>query len=145
MKAKERDKRMEELFKADMEILKAKGHDYSGDDDALLNFKDFGFMGIVVRIGDKFSRLRSFVKSGLTKVKDESVDDTLRDMAMYSYLGRIVREEEKRLLTGPEGQVGPAGIQFSIPVCPKCFGEVTTDDYYCSKCGIHVEPIWAGK
>lgn len=95
MTAEERNKRIQELMSQDMELLIAKGHDYSGDQDCLANLRTFGFFGVVVRIGDKFMRLASFVKNKLLKVKDESVEDTLRDLRIYCYLGQIVREEEK--------------------------------------------------
>lgn len=43
-------------------------------------------VGFLVRMSDKFSRIRSFVKIGTLKVKDETVEDTLLDLANYCVL-----------------------------------------------------------
>lgn len=74
--------------------VKAKNADYTADnDDPFANFstvEDLGLcsteIGFLVRLNDKFARLRSFVKIGTLKVKDESIEDTLIDMANYCIL-----------------------------------------------------------
>ncbi len=100
MKASERDQRIEELFREDMELLKKKGHDYSGDEDCLRNFRDFGSLGILIRLSDKFIRLKNLVRTGSAQVGDESAVDTLRDIRNYSFLMQIVMEEEDRAKSG---------------------------------------------
>lgn len=78
-----------------------KNHDYSKEEDPLSNLracKAIGltpFMGVMVRLQDKWARLITFVKKGQLKVKDESVKDTLMDNAVYSLLGIILLEEEE--------------------------------------------------
>jgi hypothetical protein len=95
MTPKERDDRMRELFEHDLENTRKKGHDYSGDGDALKNFRDFGWQGIVVRIGDKYNRLKCFTKTGSLMVSDESILDTLLDLRVYSMLCQMMFEEER--------------------------------------------------
>ena len=85
----ERDTLIESYFADDMELLRAKGHDYSGEADALGNLRRFGLLGILVRLSDKFSRLEHFAKSGDLQVQDESIRDTLRDIRNYSFLAQI--------------------------------------------------------
>jgi hypothetical protein len=51
--------------------------------------------GCAIRIGDKFSRLMSFVKQEELKVKDESIRDTLIDMANYAIICAILYDETK--------------------------------------------------
>jgi len=51
--------------------------------------------GCCVRIGDKFSRIMGFAKKEKLKVKDESIRDTLVDMANYALIALILYEEEK--------------------------------------------------
>lgn len=75
-------------------ILDAKGRDYSGTQDAMSNFHDFGWKGILVRIGDKFHRCKNLSKKDSAAVKDESVEDTLLDMANYCLLALIEKETE---------------------------------------------------
>lgn len=95
MKAEKRNEIIKEIFEGDLELLLKKGHDYAGDDDCMENLRVFGFAGAVVRIGDKFFRLKNFVKSGKLYVKDESVIDTLRDLRNYGYLAEILYRYEK--------------------------------------------------
>jgi hypothetical protein len=91
VKATERDEKIRAIFEADMDLLKAKGHDYAGDADCLANLRRFGFFGIMVRMSDKFSRLETLTREGLDKaqVKDESVRDTLRDVRNYAFLAEL--------------------------------------------------------
>ncbi len=78
-----------------------KNHDYAGTSDPLKNLRactrlDLApFMGVMVRLQDKWSRLEEFTKSGKLLVKDESVIDTLLDNAVYSLLGIILLKEQK--------------------------------------------------
>lgn len=78
-----------------------KNHDYAGAEDPLRNLKSSARLGldpvtgVLVRLQDKMSRLESFAQQGELLVKDESVEDTLMDMAVYSILGIILRREAK--------------------------------------------------
>ena len=78
----------------DIELLKKKNSDYSPGDDALENFRDFGVNGVIVRIGDKYKRLKTFAKRGAYEIKEEGVRDTLQDLSVYSYIARVLHEEE---------------------------------------------------
>ena len=78
-----------------------KNHDYAGTKDPLKNLRAPSrigispFTGVMVRLQDKWSRLEEFVNSGTFLVKDESVEDTLMDNAVYSLLAIILMREEK--------------------------------------------------
>jgi hypothetical protein len=52
--------------------------------------------GVVVRLTDKISRLLSFTSKESYAVKDESVEDTFRDAAIYAILGLILYRETKK-------------------------------------------------
>lgn len=76
-------------------ITAKKNHDYSGaGDDPFKNFRQIGNLvddnaitiGFLTRMSDKFSRIGSFVAKGELLVKDESVEDTLLDLANYCAL-----------------------------------------------------------
>ena len=83
------------------ELHSRKNHDYAGTKDPLRNLKSSTriglepFMGVLVRLQDKWSRLESFAQSGELLVKDESVEDTLMDNAVYSLLCIILMRESK--------------------------------------------------
>lgn len=83
----------EDFYGKSIELMKAKNADYTGrSEDALANFTDLKVLhisveqGFLTRMFDKFKRIASFVKNKELRVKDESVVDTLRDLANYSCL-----------------------------------------------------------
>jgi hypothetical protein len=55
-------------------------------------------VGILVRMSDKLSRLGSFHQKGYNMVKDESIEDTLLDLANYSLLYIIEYRKSKGLM-----------------------------------------------
>jgi len=79
----------------------AKRHDYANTDDVFANFRTCeqagipAWKGCCVRIGDKFSRIMGFAKKEKLEVKDESIKDTLIDMANYALIALILYEEEE--------------------------------------------------
>lgn len=81
------------FFNDCVEISRRKNHDYTGkNDNPFANFESVEVLGIstehgfLTRMMDKMKRIASFVEQGELKVKDESVTDTLRDLANYSCL-----------------------------------------------------------
>ena len=50
------------------------------------SFEEFGVTAGVVRLNDKMERVKSLVKNGMAEVKDESLLDTLKDMASYAVM-----------------------------------------------------------
>lgn len=75
-------------------VTAAKNHDYTGaTDDPFANFRRCEQLGVcsaeqgfLVRMTDKLARITSFVQQGNLQVKDESVQDTLLDLANYCAL-----------------------------------------------------------
>ena len=113
-----------------------KGHDYSGTEDTLDNLRDYGWKGVEVRLGDKQKRLMHFIQSGGDlRVKDESIEDTMKDRINYALFSLILYRQEKaknlqpsrekgfvlgRHLTDPrhcnaENPEGFVGFQKSLP------------------------------
>lgn len=60
-----------------------KNHDYG--DSFGEGFKEFGLMSSVIRLGDKYRRLKSLCKAD-AQVQDESIKDTLLDLANYAVM-----------------------------------------------------------
>ena len=85
-----------------------KNADYAGSEDSLANLRMCekmglsSFIGVVVRLSDKFFRLMRFCKTKELAVKDESIKDTLKDIVNYAIFAIIFLEEEEqnRSLTG---------------------------------------------
>lgn len=57
-------------------------------------FSELGIITAVTRIGDKFNRIKNLVKNPTINVKDESVIDTLLDMANYCIMTVIEIEKQ---------------------------------------------------
>ena len=69
-----------------------KNHDYGNSFDKSLD--KFGLVASVVRIGDKMNRIESLVQKK-AMVQDESIRDTLLDMANYAILTVMWMDNQK--------------------------------------------------
>jgi hypothetical protein len=68
-------------------LFERKNRDYG---DA---FANYGVVGVLVRIGDKIQRALSITKNGVTMVDNESVRDTLIDLANYASMAVVLLDE----------------------------------------------------
>lgn len=72
--------------------------DYGISTDPFANVRassDFGvkpWIGAVLRGNDKMQRIKSFIANG--NLKNESLEDSLRDLAVYCIIALVLREEE---------------------------------------------------
>lgn len=73
------------------DIYAAKNKDY-GDSFAVLR-KEFP-EAILIRIGDKYNRLKQLIRSGEKPAVAESIDDTLMDLACYCLMELVERKLE---------------------------------------------------
>ena len=91
-----------ELLNKMRKVHDAKRHDYASVEDVFKNFRTSelagipAWKGVAMRLGDKFSRLMSFCKQEELKVADESIGDTLIDMANYALICHILFYEAKQ-------------------------------------------------
>lgn len=91
---KERTTQFIELTAQMAVIQGAKGMDYGEESDGLRNLRRRGVQGVVARMGDKLSRVEILTQPGRERaVKDESVEDTLLDLANYCLLLIILRRD----------------------------------------------------
>ena len=82
----------EEIVKEMLELYKAKNSDYG--DSFGETYKKLGLISAVTRISDKVNRLQSLcIKE--QKINDESIRDTLIDLADYAVMTIIEMEDEK--------------------------------------------------
>lgn len=93
--------RRSDLLKLHLELslkardtMRAKNQDYASTADPFRNFRQFGLLGVLVRMSDKLSRLRTFEERGLTSVKDESIQDTIEDLINYAVIFLAMSREE---------------------------------------------------
>lgn len=82
----------EMICKTMTDLYEKKNHDY-GDSFAKMR-KEFD-NAILIRIYDKFSRLKTLKSGAEQKVSDESIKDTLFDLANYCIMELIEIEMDK--------------------------------------------------
>ena len=124
-------------------ICKAKNQDYSGgaDVNAFNNFIESATtaggtveQGFLFRMSDKMSRIRNLTQSGQQAVKDESIKDTLMDLANYSILMMGYLESKKKFKAeymeiniGPRVKKSTAKPSVHTLCLNKCCDIVVTD------------------
>ena len=82
-----------ELIEKMFETFKAKNADYG--DSFGKSIKKHGLSASTIRIEDKLNRIESLIKKGKQEVKDESIEDTYLDMAVYSILTLVEMKFER--------------------------------------------------
>ena len=73
------------------ELFRKKNQDYG---DA---FANYGAIGVLVRMGDKISRLQSITNHQISLVNTESLRDTLLDLHNYSAMAIMLLDEKQSL------------------------------------------------
>lgn len=90
----ERSKQFLELQKLMFDVQDKKGRDYGEENDGLRNLRRRGESGVVARMGDKMTRIEVLTSSNRAPhVADESIEDTLIDLANYCLLLIILRRD----------------------------------------------------
>lgn len=90
------------LFEAMLVLIEAKNADYTVGKGAFANFDkahELGvdpMVGVLLRMEDKFQRIKSFIKSGELKVKGESVEDAFKDIIGYAGICLGMLEQDRR-------------------------------------------------
>ena len=72
------------------ELYKRKNHDYG--DSFGESFRDYGPLAGMIRMEDKFNRLKTLLRGADQQVEDETVTDTLRDLANYAIMTLLEME-----------------------------------------------------
>lgn len=90
-----------ELFDSIKDLTRKKNADYTGGtDDPFANFREaesFGvptLVGLSVRMGDKFQRIKSYCANGVLEA--EGLEDAYMDMIGYSALALGILKEQSR-------------------------------------------------
>jgi hypothetical protein len=98
------DPRFHTLLEEIASLHSRKQADYGRGDDPFANIRgsaDFAippWVGAVVRGNDKMHRIKSFLQNG--NLKNESVEDSLLDLAVYAIIALILYREERGIVQG---------------------------------------------
>jgi len=57
-------------------------------------FAKFGPIGVIMRMGDKLSRLTNISKHNITLISDETLEDTLIDLHNYTAIALMLLKEK---------------------------------------------------
>lgn len=93
--------RFHEILKELGDLHDKKQADYGRGDDPFANVRassDWGvsgWVGAMIRANDKLRRLQSLIANG--KLANESAEDSLRDLAVYSIIALVLFEQEREL------------------------------------------------
>ena len=91
--------RFHELLKEIGELHDKKQKDYGTADDPFANVRgatEFGLpaaMGAFIAMSDIMTRIKSWCKNG--SVENDTIEDSLKDMAVYSLIAYVLLEEEQ--------------------------------------------------
>ena len=85
----DRVSQMKSVRKEVLELFEKNNQDYG---DA---FARYGVVGVLVRMGDKISRLQSVTAKQVSLIDTESLRDTLIDLNNYSAMAIMLLDEDK--------------------------------------------------
>lgn len=94
------ERRHEKLCNEIHELYCRKNHDYG--DSFHQTFLEEGMAMPRIRLGDKFSRFKTLTLLGGQQVKDESVRDTLIDLANYAMMTVMEIDHDKQAREGTD-------------------------------------------
>lgn len=110
----------ERYFLECRDIFTAKNKDYNKDEDPLSGFRDFGALGILVRLTDKFGRIKNLHnRGGVGAVVTESIKDTLQDICNYCFLMYVIMEDESVGLINKASGCITEEVEATIPTPDK--------------------------
>ena len=94
--------RFHEIVKEMVDLHNRKNKDYAGE-EYLSNFMMcekhmgiLGWKGCIIRLSDKMARIMNIARTDEISVGDETITDTLTDLAVYAIITRILYEDFKK-------------------------------------------------
>lgn len=108
-------------------LYERKNHDYG--DSFGKSYDEYGMAMPCIRLEDKLNRLKALTRNGNQQVSDESIDDTLMDLANYAIMTLVERKMEDRI-DSPR-----TVVDMSAPHCPTCkYETVDVGTFPCTEC-----------
>lgn len=89
-----KEQKNEALCREMHDLYVRKNHDYG--DSFHKSYQEYGMVMPLIRMGDKLNRLKTLSKCAKTDVTDESIRDTLMDLANYAVMTIQELDEVKK-------------------------------------------------
>lgn len=92
---------VEQTQKNMLTLMKAKNKDYTAGQGPFANFEgaaDFGvdpLVGLMLRMSDKFQRVKAYAKNNQLAVPGEGLEDAFKDIIGYSHLALGILHDKK--------------------------------------------------
>lgn len=119
-----------DLTRDALSLMRLKNRDYGENDDPFRNFRRWGLLGILVRLGDKLARLETFVQTGTLAVQSENVHDCVLDIINYAVLFEGYHVDSRRGRTGDSeiaGSTRPADQELISRIAHSRAGDAGGD------------------
>ena len=84
----------DDILKEMSEVHQRKNADYGNNFHK--RYEKYGFLTALLRLTDKMERLENIYEKGEVQVKDESVEDTLLDLANYAVMTIVELRNNKK-------------------------------------------------
>lgn len=117
-------------------LYERKNHDYG--DSFGKSFAEYGMAMPCIRLEDKLNRLKALTRNGDQQVSDESIDDTLMDLANYAIMTLV----ERRMTEGEAPVIVRKGVHnigchhsCQCVTCVRDYNESADEDPCCTKHG----------
>ena len=111
MLPKTKTERHADICKEINALYARKNHDYG--DSFHQTFTEEGMAMARIRLGDKLARFKSLTKSGVQEVKDESIRDTLIDLANYAIM-TVLEMDDLKMEGTPAEELGDVAWYLAI-------------------------------
>ena len=96
-----RNREFDDVLDALKMLHDAKNHDYATAENPYKNLEGVSrigiepWRGIVIRLMDKFERVEQYCSNGELAIKSEGMEDTFKDIAVYSTLAMILFRKQQ--------------------------------------------------
>jgi hypothetical protein len=85
------------MSKEALELMKKKNNDYASGSDPFMNFRRAEYLGVLIRMTDKMSRISTYLNQGKLSLSNESVYDAIVDIINYSViLAGLLKDKDSK-------------------------------------------------
>lgn len=106
-----------DICKSLNDLYQRKNHDYG--DSFGKSYQEYGMTMACIRLEDKLNRLKSLCKQE-AKVQDESLEDTLMDLANYAIMTLVERMRQEKPEPVKGDHDASCALNHPICICLKC-------------------------
>lgn len=123
MSSEDKVKMFQDIVDEMTNIYVDKNHDYG--DSVHDTYERYGMTSFLVRMEDKINRIKTLTEGEAIKVKDEKIEDTLKDLANYAILAIMEMRREKMKMVSSDDYNGSLCYVNRSSELTSVLGEIT--------------------